>query len=72
MKEIEVYVPFTYINYNVNSYGMIKASAKGYDMAEVASVGFIEFKDGMGDSPVLKSDNSNYSLMKNSIATETI
>ena len=37
---------------------MVQAQVKGYDLAEAATVGFIEFKDGSGDSPVLKSENS--------------
>jgi len=53
-------VPFTYVNYNKNSYGIIKANAKGYDLADTAIVGFIEFKDGSGDSIVLQSDNGKY------------
>ena len=46
------------MNYNRKSYGIVKAHAKGYDLAEAAAVGFIEFKDGSGDSPVLQSDDS--------------
>lgn len=53
-------MPFTYVNYNKNSYGIIKANAKGYDLTDTAIVGFIEFKDGSGDSIVLQSDNGKY------------
>jgi len=59
VKQIDVYVPFSYSNYGKNSYGIIRAQVQGYDLAEAASFGFLEFKDGTGSSPVLKSDNSN-------------
>jgi hypothetical protein len=52
-------VPFTYVNYNKKSYGIVRANVKGYDLAETATVGFIEFKDGTGDSVVLQTDNGN-------------
>ena len=52
-------MPFTYVNYNKKSYGIVRANVKGYDLAETATVGFIEFKDGTGDSVVLQTDNGN-------------
>lgn len=52
-------MPFTYVNYNKKSYGILRANVKGYDLAETATVGFIEFKDGTGDSVVLQTDNGN-------------
>lgn len=52
-----MYVPFTYINYNKKSYGIIRASLKGYDLADTATVGILEFRDGTGESTVLQTDN---------------
>lgn len=34
-------MPFTYVNYNKKSYGIVRANVKGYDLAETATVGFI-------------------------------
>ena len=36
---------------------MIKANLKGYDLADTATVGFLEFRDGTGESTVLQTDN---------------
>ena len=55
-----MYIPFSYSNYNTNSYGIIRSNVQGYDLAEATTIGFIDFKDGTGDLTVLKSDNSTY------------
>ena len=33
VKEVEIYLPFDYSNYNKTSFGMINANLKGYDLA---------------------------------------
>ncbi len=38
---------------------MIRANLKGYDLADTATVGFLEFRDGTGESTVLQTDNGN-------------
>lgn len=65
-------MPFSYVNYNQKSYGIVKANVKGYDLAEASTVGFIEFKDGTGSSVVLQSDNSNLFSIKLSFVAKPI